>query len=60
MATTTTPRVVYVPVRATVTCKWCGWAAQLSGETVEEVGTFLRQQLLLHVRERHPDQVEHA
>lgn len=51
LATPATPGYI----TATVSCRYCAWRARLSGETVEEVGEFLRRRLRAHVAERHDE-----
>lgn len=38
---------------ATVVCPFCGWDAEVSGDTIDEVNVFLTRIIRDHVRERH-------
>ena len=42
------------PISALAMCTYCSWRARMTGDTVLEVATFLRQLVLQHVDERHP------
>jgi hypothetical protein len=42
---------------AVVTCEWCRWTAQHTADTVLEIAAFLRQLLLTHCRQVHPDKL---
>lgn len=42
-------------VSAVMMCPMCDWSAKMSGDTPNEVSTFLSSRLREHVNEQHPE-----
>ena len=45
-------------IQASVTCVFCAWGATQTGSNALEISAFLRELLMLHLVERHPEQIK--
>jgi hypothetical protein len=45
------------PFVATISCQFCTWSARLAGDSPLEAVASLRQILINHVRDFHPDRL---
>ncbi len=46
------------PIQASVTCVFCPWGAAQTGTNAIEISALLRDLLLRHLAERHPEQIK--
>ena len=45
-------------IQASVTCVFCAWGATQTGSNALEISAFLRELLMRHLVERHPEQIK--
>jgi hypothetical protein len=48
--------MVRTRVTATAACEWCAWRIQMTADNALEVADGLRQRLIAHATDQHPEQ----